>query len=227
MTYQDTPDEPENPTANATQNPGTVPSNANVAAPASPEGIENPSQDSHHYAGAYVAPAESLFKSEEHAIETIMDKDPYCCLDSATMTEVADILIDKKISSMPVVDKDWHVVGFISDGDIMRALATYEPRSIFTGSPASMVFFDDEPISDKIGRLKARNVMELATRKVVCARPGQTIGRVARTLSKKQFKKMPVVDAQGRLVGMIRRKSIMKYAFTLMFHDGQSAQDGR
>ena len=59
--------------------------------------------------------------------------------------------------------------------------------------------------------------MEFATRKVVCARPDQSIARVAALLSKKKYKKLPVVDDEGRLVGVIRRSAITKYLFNLMF----------
>lgn len=174
----------------------------------------------HHYAGGYVAPADSLFEQAKTAtIGDLMDKQPYAVRDTATMMEVADQMIRLKVSSLPVVDEDGRVVGFISDGDIMHALSSFEPRSIFTGGTDSMVFFDDETTDEKIGRLKNRNVMELATRRVVAARAEQTIGQIARTLSNKRFKKLPVVDGQGRLIGVIRRKSIVKFAFNVMFHN--------
>ena len=180
---------------------------------------EEKARREHHYAGGYIAPADSLFDTAKtETVGDIMDRDPYSVPDTATMMEVADRMIEKKVSSLPVVDGDGRVVGFISDGDIMHALSSFEPRSIFTGGQASMVFFDDETTDEKIARLKNRNVMELATRRVVAARADQTIGQVARTLSAKRFKKLPVVDEKGRLIGMIRRKSIVKFAFDVMFH---------
>ncbi|MBV4126399.1 MULTISPECIES: CBS domain-containing protein, partial [Bifidobacterium] len=45
----------------------------------------------------------------------------------------------------------------------------------------------------------------------------QHVGEVARILAKKQFKKLPVVDGDGRLVGVIRRKSVMEHAFDALF----------
>ncbi len=61
--------------------------------------------------------------------------------------------------------------------------------------------------------------MELAARKVLCVTETQSIGRVADTLSKKKFKKLPVIDDAGKLVGVIRRSSIMRYAFDLLFNE--------
>ncbi len=80
-----------------------------------------------------------------------------------------------------------------------------------------MVVFDDETVASKVQALSGKKVMDIATRKVVAATPDQHVGEVARILAKKQFKKLPVVDADGRLVGVIRRKSVMEHAFDALF----------
>ncbi len=80
-----------------------------------------------------------------------------------------------------------------------------------------MLYFDDQSLEQRMDGLKNRSVMEFATRKVVCARPDQSIARVAALLSKKKFKKLPVVDDKGTLVGVIRRSAITKYLFNLIF----------
>ena len=80
-----------------------------------------------------------------------------------------------------------------------------------------MLYFDDQTLEQRIDGLKDRNVMDFATRKVVCARPDQSIARVADMLAKKKFKKLPVVDEEGKLVGVIRRSAITKYIFNVIF----------
>ena len=152
----------------------------------------------------------------------IMERNAYRCLDTATLEEVTAQLIELGVSSLPVVDGRERVVGFISDGDIMRAIAEHKTRSIFSGGAPTLLYYDDESVEDKVRSLKTRNVMELATRKVRWVTVTQSIGRVADILSKKKFKKLPVIDDDGRLVGIIRRSSIMKYVFDLLF-SGQEA----
>lgn len=92
---------------------------------------------------------------------------------------------------MPVVDDDNHVVGFISDGDIMRAIAEHKTRSIFSGGAPTMLYYDDETIEQKVLSLRERNVMELATRKVLCVTENQSVGRVAGHVGKKEVQKAP------------------------------------
>ena len=172
----------------------------------------------HHYAGAYVAPAASLFKqAQEQSIGEIMDDQPYSCLDSDDITHVVREFIRLNVSSLPVVNGDGRLVGFVSDGDVLKSIATYESRTVSTGTGSTMVVFDDETVASKVQALSGKKVMDIATRKVVAATPDQHVGEVARILAKKQFKKLPVVDGDGRLVGVIRRKSVMEHAFDALF----------
>lgn len=152
----------------------------------------------------------------------IMERNAYRCLDTATLEEVTAQLIELGVSSLPVVDGRERVVGFISDGDIMRAIAEHKTCSVFSGGAPTLLYYDDESVEDKVRSLKTRNVMELAARKVLCVTETQSIGRVADILSKKKFKKLPVIDDDGRLVGIIRRSSIMKYVFDLLFSDQEA-----
>ncbi len=150
-------------------------------------------------------------------ISSIMIEDPFTCSQSSTISDVVRMLAENEVTSMPVVDECKQVVGFISDGDIMGAIAQHRARTIFTGGDASMLYFDDQTLEQRLDGLKDRNVMDFATRKVVCARPDQSIARVADMLAKKKFKKLPVVDEEGKLVGVIRRSAITKYIFNVIF----------
>lgn len=150
-------------------------------------------------------------------VSSIMITEPFTCTEDCTISDVVRMLAVNEVSSMPVVDEGGKVVGFISDGDIMGAIAQHRAHAIFTGGDASMLYFDDQSLEQRVDGLKGRNVMDFATRKVVCARPDQSIARVAALLAKKKFKKLPVVDDDGTLVGVVRRSAITKYLFNIIF----------
>ena len=112
----------------------------------------------HHYAGAYVAPAASLFKqAQEQSIGGIMDDQPYSCLDSDDITHVVREFIRLNVSSLPVVNGDGRLVGFVSDGDVMKSIATYESRTVPTGTGSTMVVFDDETVASKVQALSGKH----------------------------------------------------------------------
>lgn len=151
-------------------------------------------------------------------ISDIMDKDVYTCHYSQTLEEAVKILVDKKVGGLTVIDDNRHVIGFISDGDIMKAVAKQKTRSIAGWNYSSMVLYDNESFEEKVEDLKKRNVMELATKRVFCVTLVQPIGEVAEILSSKKIKKIPIVTADGTLVGVARRSTIMRYTFNMLFN---------
>lgn len=151
-------------------------------------------------------------------ISDIMDKDVYTCHYSQTLEEAVKILVDKKVGGLTVIDDNRHVIGFISDGDIMKAVAKQKTRSIAGWNYSSMVLYDNESFEEKVEDLKKRNVMELATKRVFCVTLVQPIGEVAEILSNKKIKKIPIVTADGALVGVARRSTIMRYIFNMLFN---------
>lgn len=149
-------------------------------------------------------------------IGKIMDTDVYTCPVTATLGDVVKLLVEKEVGGLTVVDEVQHVTGFISDGDIMRAVSKQKTRSIY-GGDSVMVLYDDETFEQKVEEFKQRNVMDLATRKVFCVTENHPIDEVARILSKKKFKKIPIIDQEGKLVGIARRATIMRYIFNMLF----------
>lgn len=143
------------------------------------------------------------------AIRNIMEKDVYFAHEEDDIATVLRTLVDKKISGVPIVNKDMEVVGFISDGDIMKFIAKQDPRIIDMTSFIT-VWYDSESFDQKLDDLLRINVMELATTKIIGAEPDETVDKVARTLGKKRIKKLPVIE-DGKLVGMVSRHNIIRY----------------
>ena len=161
-------------------------------------------------------------------IGDIMDTDVYTCHYSNTLEEVVHILVSKKVGGLTVIDDERHVVGFISDGDIMRAVGKQKARSIFSGIDSVMVLYDTDTFEQKVEEFKKRNVKQLATRKVFCVTKSKPIDEVAEILSKRKFKKIPIIDQDGTLLGVARRATILRYIFTTLFGfepEQEGAQD--
>ncbi len=142
-------------------------------------------------------------------ISEIMDTDVYTVNENATVGEVLHVLVEKKASGVPIISNDKRVVGFISDGDIMKFIAKQDPRIIDMTSFIT-VWYDTESFDKKLDDLMDLNVMELATTKVISVDADFEIDEVAKVLGKKKIKKVPVLE-NGILVGIISRTDIIRY----------------
>ncbi len=67
--------------------------------------------------------AQSPSANSTTALGTIMKTDVYTIHENATVLDALELFSAKGVSGVPVIDEDSRVVGFISDGDIMRLLA--------------------------------------------------------------------------------------------------------
>lgn len=164
-----------------------------------------------------ILPESIPLEFEGTPVQDVMVSKPICCRDTSTVADAVQLMVEHGIGGLPVVDDGGHVVGFVSDGDVMRCIAQHRAHSIFTGGDASMLYFDDQRLDERIADVKGRSVMDIATRKVVCSRPSQSIARCAATLSRRKFKMMPIVDEDGILVGLVTRSTLVHYVFSVMF----------
>ncbi|MBR6756292.1 MAG: CBS domain-containing protein [Peptococcaceae bacterium] len=142
-------------------------------------------------------------------VREIMKTDVYTVTDEANIGEVIRILVDNQINGVPIVDGKEKVVGFISDGDIMKFVAKQNPRIIDMTSFIT-VWYDTESFEKKMDDLMDLNVMELATTKLVSVEADYDIDEAAKVLGDKKIKKVPVLE-NGKLVGVITRSDILRY----------------
>ena len=126
-------------------------------------------------------------------ISEIMKKDVYTVSDEATIKEVLQVLVDSKTSGLPIVNSKKQVVGFISDGDIMKFIAKQNPRIIDMTSFIT-VWYDTESFEKKLHDLMDLSVMELATTKLVSVDTDYDIDEVAKVLGEKKIKKVMSLD---------------------------------
>jgi CBS domain-containing protein len=131
--------------------------------------------------------------------------------ENAPILEVLQHFITHRISGVPVVNSANEVVGFISDGDILKNIGHHKPITFDAISVAySGIWYDQKDIDDKVKDLLQRNVMEIATHKVITVDVDTEIGDVAEILGQKKIKKVPVLQ-NGKLVGIISRGDLLRF----------------
>lgn len=152
-----------------------------------------------------VRKCETEVSVKHEKLESIMKKDIYKVEYTDSLTDVMKYITDKRVSGVPVMDKD-KLVGFISDGDIMRYLAKAHP--LFTNA----YFFSlTDGFDEKLNDLMQSKVIDVAKKKIVTIDINTGLEEVCRILVDKHLKKAPVMK-NGKMVGIINRSDITKYA---------------
>ncbi|MGE0748630.1 MAG: CBS domain-containing protein [Rhodospirillales bacterium] len=124
-----------------------------------------------------------------------------------TVREIAETLLKRHISAMPVVDEKNQVVGVVSEGDLIRR------AEIGTDQRHRSWWLDlfADPAAEaadyaKSHGLRARDVM---SRKVITVGPDATLVDIAEILEKHHIKRVPVLE-NGRLAGIVSRANLLQ-----------------
>lgn len=138
----------------------------------------------------------------------VMNKEPYFVKADATVREAISILVDKKTGGIPVVDDSGKVVGFVTDGDIMKYVGRSDHR-VLDSTFLLYVAPEEDSYTDRIEELMNLNIMEIATRKVVAIDKETPVDSACTLLASSRIKKLPVTS-EGELVGTLSRADIMR-----------------
>jgi CBS domain-containing protein len=127
---------------------------------------------------------------------------------------VAETFRANRISGAPVIDDQRRVIGVISEADIMRLTATVpfpdvDPLNPFPVFSMSSYMKKVKKIPDEIETLFEGYVKGVMSKKLVTISPDDSISDAARLMHKNDFNRIPVVDDEGKLVGIIARDDII------------------
>lgn len=136
-----------------------------------------------------------------------------CVRDAATMGQVVELIAATDTTGVSVVDGDGKLVGYVTDGDIIRYLARLDMSVSNPSVGASFVAKDVEDLEQRISALGGLNVMELATRRVVSVDVNTPLDVACGVLAKRKIKKVPVTR-DGVLMGALSRRNILHAIIT-------------
>lgn len=123
-----------------------------------------------------------------------------------TIAEAARLMLQHRISGLPVVDAGGAVVGIVTEGDLLRRAETGTERR-----HARWLEFLISPgrLAREYANAHARNVGEAMTPDVVSVAPQDPLELVVGLMERRHIKRLPVIDA-GRLVGIVSRANLVR-----------------
>lgn len=127
----------------------------------------------------------------------------------APIKDVAKILVEHRISGLPVCDIEGRVLGVISEGDILYK--EHDPTDGHIGGPLGWIV-DGSP--NHLGAIKARALTAgtAMTAPAVTVAPYESVAEAARLMCERRVNRLPVVK-DDKLIGIVTRADLVR-AFT-------------
>ncbi|GGS55534.1 hypothetical protein GCM10010206_16760 [Streptomyces cinerochromogenes] len=136
-------------------------------------------------------------------VRDVMDVPAASVRESLSYRDIARLLAREHAGALPVVDAEDHVIGVVSESDLLAKVA-FEASGHRPGP---------------IGRLRERRIhgkargdtaADLMTSPAITVLPGATVAEAAWLAALSRLKRMPVTDHGGRLVGMVGRDALLQ-----------------
>jgi CBS-domain-containing membrane protein len=118
----------------------------------------------------------------------------------ASFKEMAGMLRSRRISAFPVVDDRGRVIGVVSESDLLvKEAALADGSSLFAA--LRHIREDEKAAGSTAG--------ELMTSPAITIGPDAQVEEAARIMYDKRVKRLPVVNAAGRLLGIVSRLDVL------------------
>ncbi|MGO8094594.1 CBS domain-containing protein [Rhizobium leguminosarum] len=117
--------------------------------------------------------------------------------------EAIEIVNTSNIGAVPVVDSEGRLTGIVSEGDLLRRVASSWARRAVPHTRDR-----EDALADYV-KARSWRVKDVMSTPVVSATPTATASQLAELLQAHDIKHLPVVE-DGRLAGMISRRDLMR-----------------
>jgi CBS domain-containing protein len=123
-----------------------------------------------------------------------------------TVEKVAGLMINLRISGVPVLDRNGQLVGIVTEGDLLRRAETGTERQ---RSRWSEWFSANSRLAAEYIKSHARRVEDVMTREVVTVGELADLGEIAELMETRHIKRILVVH-DGKIVGIVSRADLLQ-----------------
>jgi CBS domain-containing protein len=143
-------------------------------------------------------------------VADLMNHDVLTVLPTTPLSEAIQILVDRQISGLPVVNDAGKLVGVISESDLMwREKGLDQPPYIMFLD--SVIYLQNPAKHDRdLHKVLGQTVGEVMTSHAISITADATIPTAARIMHEKKIHRLPVVDTENRPIGIITQGDIVK-----------------
>lgn len=136
-------------------------------------------------------------------VQDVMTKNVISVLKFENIMHVANILSERNISGLPVVDKEKHVIGIVTQADILSMVGVRRENTL---KDILRHLLGEQLPERRMGEV----VGDIMTSSVETIKPHATIAEATQIMDERRIRRLPVVDDNNVLIGIITRADILK-----------------
>ncbi|MFD8993580.1 CBS domain-containing protein [Streptomyces abikoensis] len=139
--------------------------------------------------------------SAQRTVSDVMTQTVVAVSRTALYKEIVQTLAEWKVSAVPVLEGEGRVIGVVSEADLL-------PKEEFKDHDPSR--FEQLRRIDDLVKAGAATAGDLMSTPAITIHANATVAEAARVMVRKGVKRLPVVDAEGMLTGIVSRSDLLK-----------------
>jgi len=145
--------------------------------------------------GESPVPARRERRTGRWQVKDVMRSPAVTVDERATATQIARLMSDHRLSSLPVVDGQGRVIGVVSEEDLLRSRESRRPAPWW--------------LPGRSRKYDGQTAAELMTSPATTISPDAPLAAAARRMTQHHIRLLPVVTPEGELMGVVSRRNLL------------------
>jgi CBS-domain-containing membrane protein len=137
-------------------------------------------------------------------VKDVMSSTVVAAAEQTGYKELVQLMSESRVSGVPVIDRDGRLVGIVTEADLLLA-EEGEQTSLL-----HMRLAHPKRLAALAREAKGVRASDIMTRQVITACPDDTVHEAAKKLLEAKVKRLPVVDDDTRVVGIVSRSDLLQ-----------------
>ncbi|MDO9574671.1 MAG: CBS domain-containing protein [Candidatus Contubernalis sp.] len=142
--------------------------------------------------------------------QDIMKKNVITVKESDTVQDVAKVLLENGIGGVPVVNDDERVIGIITEGDLIYQGKKFKIPAFVEILGGVFYFNNPSKFEKDLKKMVATKAADIMSTKIISVEEDTLLEDIATIMVEKEINRVPVLNSQKKLVGIISRQDIIK-----------------
>ncbi len=143
-------------------------------------------------------------------VADVMSRDPIVVRVETPLKEAIQILAERHISGLPVVDDVGKLVGIISETDLMWQETGVTPPAYIMFLD-SVIYLQNPATYDRdLHKALGQTVGEVMSKNPISISPEKTLGEAATIMHDRSVHRLPVLEGGGQVIGILTRGDIIR-----------------
>lgn len=143
-------------------------------------------------------------------VAEVMSRDPIVVRPETPLNEAIQILAEKRISGLPVVNDTGKLVGIISETDLMWQETGVTPPAYIMFLDSVIYLQNPAQYERDLHKALGQTVGEVMSGDPVTVSPDKSLREAAKLMHDREVRRLPVVDAEDNIIGILTRGDVVR-----------------